>query len=230
MPSSAAIAAAVTGWSPVIMIGADAGAAGASRTACARLGARRIDHADQAERTRAPARSRSESSPASASRATAAGGDAQRAQRLRAPAVHVGPRISARRSGVSGRVPLADQLLGAAREQHVGRALGEDERRAGRSLGVGVDGAHQLALGGERHLARRARSARRSARRRARPCAPRRSARPRSGRPAPSSGRRCSCSTALFARSAAASARSTLGSAGSVDGPPPPACTSPAGA
>ena len=110
-------------------------------------------------------------------------------------------RISARRSSLSGSGLFAHQLLRAAREQHVGRAFGEDEQ-ALLPLGVRVDRAHQLALGGEGNFPDALEARVRALRPPARPCAPRRSARLRSDRPAPSSARRCSCSTALLARSA----------------------------
>ena len=47
---------------------------------------------------------------------------------------------------------FADQLLRTTREQYVRRALGEDEQ-ALLALRIGMDRAHQLALGGERHFA-----------------------------------------------------------------------------
>ena len=51
--------------------------------------------------------------------------DAERAQRLAGERLVRPARISARRSGVSGRVPSPTSFVRAARQQHVGRALGE---------------------------------------------------------------------------------------------------------
>ena len=123
-------------------------------------------------------------------------GDAERAQRFAGQLLVRLPGSAARRSVAQGPGLLADQLLRAAREQHVGSALGEDQQ-ALRPLGVAVDRAHQLALGGERHLphAREARCQR--LRPPARPCGRRRSSAPSVGspctvqrRPAPAA-RRC---------------------------------------
>ena len=84
---------------------------------------------------------------------------------------------------------LADQLLRAAREQDVRRALGEGEQ-ALLPLGVACGPCSSACARRRTAPRRRARSARRAPRPPARPCAPRRSARPRSDRPAPSSARR----------------------------------------
>ena len=69
----------------------------------------------------------------------------------RRPARRSSVRISARRSGVSGRVSSPTSSCRTARQQDVRRALGEGEQ-ALLPLGIRVDRAHQLALGGERHL------------------------------------------------------------------------------
>ena len=60
-------------------------------------------------------------------------------------------RISARRSARQRPCLLSHQLLRAARQQDVRRAFGEGEQTL-LPLGVAVNRAHQLALGGEGHL------------------------------------------------------------------------------
>ena len=104
---------------------------------------------------------------------------------------------------------LAHQLVRAASQQHVGRALGEHEQRA--PAARRRCGPCSSACARMRTAPRRpARSGHRAPRPPARPCARRRSARPRSGRPAPSSARRAPAATALLARSATISARVQL--------------------
>ena len=110
--------------------------------------------------------------------------------------------------GGQGSALVADELAGAARQQHVRRALGEDDA-ASVLLGVAVHGAHQLALGRERHLARRAGDAASSASGRRPALRAATSSAPSVGSPwtihRPSRSR----IDALLARSAAASARSS---------------------
>ena len=93
-----------------------------------------------------------------------ADGDAERAQRLAGQRVVRVAGSRARRSAVSGRASSPTSSCVQRAEQHVGRALGEDEH-AVLALGVAMHGAHQLALGRERHLADARRTARRAPRR-----------------------------------------------------------------
>ena len=140
-------------------------------------------------KTRSCSTRSSSSSRANASFGSEPEGDAERAQRL------AGKRLVARQDLARGAPPseaVASSPTSSC-EQRASRTSGAPLVRASRRsclLGVAVNRAHQLALGGERHLARCARSGRRAPRPPARPCAPRRSARPRSDRPAPSSARR----------------------------------------
>ena len=108
----------------------------------------------------------------------------------------------------SGRVSSPTSSCEQRASRTSGAPLVKTSRRSCRSASR-VDRAHQLALGGERHLAdaREARVERLVAR--ARPCARRRSARLRSGSPCTVQRPSRSCSTALLARSAAASARTS---------------------
>ncbi len=78
-------------------------------------------------------------------------GDRQRSQSEVGEAVDRREDLVPPRLGKRSHAP-ADALLGAAREQHVGRALGDDGD-AELALVVGVHRAHQLPLGAERHLA-----------------------------------------------------------------------------
>ena len=81
--------------------------------------------------------------------------------------------------------PFTDQLLRAAREQHVRRAFREYQDALA-TVGVGVNGAHQLALRRERHFTHPLETGHRAPRLEARLSARPRSARPRSDRPVPS--------------------------------------------
>ena len=128
-------------------------------------------------------------------------------------------RISARRSAVRGRRLLADELLRAARQQHVRRAFGEDEQ-ALLPLGVAYESCSST-------CARRRTAPRRRAAKRASSASASSPALRAATISAPSVGSPCtvqrpsrSCSTALFARSATASARSSSNRSAPSIGPP----------
>ena len=129
-------------------------------------------------------------------------------------------RISARRSAVRRPRLFAHEFLRAAREQHVRRAFGEDEQ-ALLPLGVAYEPCSSACARRRRALRRRARSGRRALRPPARLCAPRRSARLRSGRPAPSSARRAPAARRCWrGRRRSARARNSIRSAPSSAPPP----------
>ena len=118
-------------------------------------------------------------------------------------------RISARRAGVERPPLLADQLRRVQRASSTSGAPLVKTMPRVLLLGVAMDRAHQLALGGERHLAdarqplvERVRTETRLARRDQQRALGR-------DRPARSTVRRARCTAALFARSATASARSS---------------------
>ena len=161
----------------------------------ARLRPRRVDHADQAEedelaldRLVLPAAARPPAAAGRRRRACAAPG--RRAGRPSRGSRRGAPRVS-------GRTSAADALVGAAGEQHVGRALGDDGDAA-LALAVGVQRAHQLALGGERDLADPLEPRAACSRSALRPSPRRPGTRPRSDRPGsstrrlPRAARRCS--------------------------------------
>ena len=186
MPSSAAIAAAVTGWSPVIMIGRTP-ARRASATA-ARASGRGGSIIPTTPSQTSVCSTSSESSPVSASRSSVAVGDADACAAPRSPA---GPRsreISSRRAGVSGRVPPPTRSSVQRESRTSGAPFAKTSTRPV-VLGVRVGGAHELALRRERHLADAREALVEPLRRPAPPCARRPAARPRSGRPGSSSAR-----------------------------------------
>ena len=114
-----------------------------------RLGSRRIDHADDAEPDQITLF-------LGARQHRRAGGQAPRSQAERAQRVPGEPvnRSLDFRPPLGGQSALgvADPLVRAAREQHVGGAL-RHQHDVARLLTVDVDRAHQLALRGERDLA-----------------------------------------------------------------------------
>ena len=212
MPSSRAIACAVTAWSPVIM-----------RTwmpaACAvgdrRLGrrARRVDDADQREHREPVHQRRAGRRPAS----NAAGSKSLRAVAItRRPCARAARsrRGSAPRSRRRPR-PAAQrrvQVRGRAGEQLVGRALDEAaDHRLAVLVGHAVERGHQLVGRVERQLGDARVALARGARGRGRPSRRARRARPRSGR---RSSRRSSVSTASQA-SASGSMNGSSGTSGS---------------
>ena len=150
MPRSAAIRAAVRGWSPVI-ISTRTPAACASAIAARASGARRVDDPDQPEVDQLAldrlVLRRSLVRRAAAGRRRRA--CAARGRRAARPSR--GSRSGA--SSVSGRTSPPTRSCGAAREQHVGRALGDDGEAELAGRASDWKRAHQLALGGERHLA-----------------------------------------------------------------------------
>jgi hypothetical protein len=77
-------------------------------------------------------------------------GDGQGAKRRLAEAIDRGQDLGSSRAGQL-LARCADPFVRAARQQYVGGALG-DHRDLALSRGVGFDAAHELALGGERHL------------------------------------------------------------------------------
>ena len=139
----------------------------------------------------------------------------ERAQRLAASA-SLTCRISARRRRSAARL-LAHQLVRTARQQHVGGALGQ--ARAAVSCCSASLWIVLISLRSEENgTSPRAGSARRAPRPPARPCARRRSAPLRSGRPAPSSARRAPPARRCWrGRRRPARARARLG-ARAVDG------------
>ena len=149
MPRSAAIRAAVCGWSPVI-ISTRTPAARASAMAARGLRPRRVDDPDHPEvdelaLDRLVLRGLLVRPAAAGRRRRASAARGRRAARRSA-------RISLRRRVRQRPHLAADPLLGAAGEQHVRCALGDDGEPELASC-VGLERAHQLALGGERHLA-----------------------------------------------------------------------------
>ena len=181
-----------------------------------RLLARRVDHADQPEedqllldvaRRLRRARARPPAARGRRRRACAA---------PRRPAPRWPPGSRARRSVGQRPRLFADQLVRAARQQHVRRALGEDEQ-ALLLLGVACGPCSSA-------CARRRRALRRRAAKRASSASSSSPALRAATISAPSVGSPCtvqrpsrSCSTALLARSAAASARTQLDAQRAVD-------------
>src|SRR5215207_6796877 len=147
MPSSAAMRAAVRGWSPVIIttrMPAACASAMAVR-ASGRGGSMNPDDAGENEvaldlLARLAVRRPGQRTVGHAERAEGVAGEpVDRGQHLTAPLVDERPR------------PLAHPLVGAAGEQDVGSALDHDRDAVGAG-GVDLHGAHQLALRRERHL------------------------------------------------------------------------------
>ena len=110
MPSSRAITAAVRGWSPVIISGRMPAPLRA-RDGVLRLGARRIDHADQPGEDEVLLETASDPAASLDVRRPAASRAATPSVRSASPAsASFTCRISARRSGVSGRRSSPDEL------------------------------------------------------------------------------------------------------------------------
>ena len=152
MPSSAAITAAVRGWSPVII-------SGRMPARLARATASFASGRGGSIMPISPANTRS-CSTRSSGRATCSASASLVSQRAATPSVRsasAGERVVGLQDlGPAGRrqrpTAVADHLEAAARQEHVGRALREHDAAA-LLLRVAVDRAHQLALGRERHLA-----------------------------------------------------------------------------
>ncbi len=129
---------------------ADAGALG-QRDSVLRFVARRVDHSDQPEEDEivldalvnlvAPERVLRQRSE----------GDTERSQRF-SRQVFIATRNLRAAFGRERSRLFADKLLRAAHEQDIRRAFGQDEQ-AFLPLGVAVNRAHELALGGEGHFA-----------------------------------------------------------------------------
>ena len=182
----------------------DAGAPGA-RHRVLRLRPRRIDHADQSGEDEilfdafvgmrgvlAPARPSVSQRTATPSVRSASPASASLVCRISRAAL--GRQRPPARRRRPRRVHRASSTSGAPLVKTTPRVLPRPVSR--------WSGAHQLALGGERHLADARQALVERVGARGPPCAPRRAARPRSDRPAPSSGRPARCTVALFARSA----------------------------
>ena len=187
---------------------ANAGRLGA-RHGLLRLLARRIDHADQAQRRRGPARRRSSTSSVLEAHPQAARGRRRPAcAALRRRVLHCS--AESPRDALRSKVWLSSPTSSC--EQRASRTSGAPLVKTSRrslAFGIGMDRAHQLALGRERDLADALETRVERFVLQTRLCAPRRSARLRSDRPAPSSARRALAARRCWRGRPTVSARSS---------------------